>query len=64
MIENEVLKRVLLSNDVEFMTYVKWLRHTEINDTILHSINERMNKLGYTFEIGCCGKNNIRKIEK
>ena len=48
-------------NDIDFMTYVRLYRREHLNIEQLLYINDRLKRLGYTIEYGCCGTNNIRK---
>jgi len=50
-------------DDISFITHVRLLRRESLNLTELIYIKERLKKLGYNIEYGCCGTNNIRKIK-
>lgn len=59
-------KMAFESNDAEFFSYVMYLRPYNIEqfeyNTIVKQIENRLQQMGYTFEFGCCGSNNIRRI--
>jgi len=59
--ETETLKHLQLSSDSDFLTLARFMRPqhlTEITKTVLE---DRLAKLGYTIEYGCCGTNHIKK---
>jgi len=62
---SEVLKKIQLSNDVEFMEYVSHIpmwKYNEIDSSIIwNQITKRINSLGYDIKLGCCGKHTITK---
>lgn len=66
MITDE-LKHIKLASDVEFLEYVKYLRTWKYNkldnEILMTEINQRLDTLGYTLEIGCCGTNKLHKKE-
>jgi hypothetical protein len=65
---NEQLKHIMLSNDEDFLLYAQYFRMNKINkydfDLCIHHIHSRCQLLGYDFELGCCGKNKLTRINK
>ena len=61
MSQEHTLRHINLSSDTEFLSYVRLLGAREIDDIVLHAIHNRCAKLGYTFELGCCGVNTLEK---
>jgi len=65
MSNNEQLKHIMLSSDEQFLTIAKHFRITKSNkydfDILVNEITKRAKYLGYTFELGCCGKNKLEK---
>lgn len=58
----------MLSSDEEFLRIATYFRITKDNQydfELLHSeIKKRCKYLGYEFELGCCGKNKLIRINK
>lgn len=65
---NEQLKHIMLSGDQEFLQYAKYFRITKDNrydfDICINEITKRAKYLGYDFELGCCGTNKLKRINK
>ena len=61
----DVLKKIKLSSDVEFMEYASHIpmwKYNEIDSSIIWTeVTNRMNVLGYDIKLGCCGKHSITK---
>ena len=68
MSNNEQLKHIMLSNDEDFLRYAQYFRMNKINkydfEMCIHQIERRCQLLGYDFELGCCGKNKLTRINK
>ena len=54
------------STDIEFVTYAKHFQRFKYDDKIANSlqslIKDRLTRMGYSFKIGCCGTNEIKRI--
>lgn len=55
-------------NDTDFLRYAKHFRlhfvEYKLLDNVTKYINNRCNQLGYSFELGCCGSNKLKRINK
>ena len=61
MQETEQLKKLQLSSDDDFIVLARFTRlvdHTDITKSVME---DRLAKLGFTIEYGCCGTNHIHK---
>jgi hypothetical protein len=58
----------MLSGDEEFLQYAQYFRMTKDNrhdfEVCINEINKRARYLGYSFELGCCGTNKLKRINK
>jgi hypothetical protein len=55
------------TSDELFLGFLQYLRPYQFEDweykLCMRMIEERVQKMGYTFEFGCCGRNTIRRIQ-
>lgn len=60
------IKFIKYSTDIEFVTYAKHFQRFKYDDKIANTlqslIKDRLNSMGYSFKIGCCGTNEIKKV--
>jgi hypothetical protein len=63
---SEILKVIQLSSDNDFLHYAKYFRMSKDNmhdfNLCVEQIVKRCKSLGYTFTLGCCGKNELKRI--
>lgn len=65
---SEQLKHIILSSDEDFLRIATHFRITKDNQydfqLLVNEITKRCQYLGYSFELGCCGKNKLTRINK
>ena len=61
MQETEQLKHIQLSSDEKFLTLARFTRLVDLTDIAKTVLEDRLSRLGYTIEYGCCGVNHINK---
>ena len=64
---SDQLKHIQLSGESEFLQYARFFKltkHMNLNDYMIlrDEVKKRCRILGYSFEQGCCGQNNIRRL--
>ena len=63
---SEDISFIRYSTDIEFVTYAKRFQthkyDNKINNMLLTLIKDRLNVMGYSFKLSCCGNNEIKRI--
>jgi len=62
------MKMIMDTDDKEFITYCMYVRDYTIarhdHEIIIKLIKNRLHKLGYEFNFGCCGTNILTELTK
>lgn len=62
--DTELYKTLQLSNDDHFLSFIRLLRPQHVNGIAQKLIDDRLAKLGYQIEYGCCGTNKVLKLPR
>lgn len=60
----DLYKKLQLSNDNEFLGFVKHIKPHHVDSISKKLIDDRLAMLGYQIEFGCCGTNSFKKLHR